>query len=276
MSARWAVRRSRKRSKRVNRNEQCARSKGAERRLRLRASISGREAKRTAGDRPGEADEPLRGGRSAITKRRVSTEAAQSVTAARPPAEELVASDGASRRGRAVGDAKCSRTADPEQSDPYPEAVDPGRKQAGASLCFREGSPWRAAQALRGGRGLFRCIVQHQTATGGGPKRRNSASGPAPARETGRRCPAAQHRAQRRWLGRTGATDGGDKRKQAGRIRRATDAPGTRPGSVRDVDAEGAPGPHGGQYGPYAAGRGRPRKAGPHGRFSADAGGERS
>ena len=31
--------------------------------------------------------------------------------------------------------------------------------------------------------------------------------------------------------------------------------------------ANGSPGPHGGQSGPFASGRGRPRKAAPHGRF---------
>jgi len=66
---------------------------------------------------------------------------------------------------------------------------------------------------------------------------------------------------------RPGTTGGGEQRKQTGRIRRPPAVPGTRPAGVRDGAAEGAPGPHGGQSGPFASGRGRPRKAAPHGRF---------
>ena len=137
--------------------------------------------------------------------------------------------------------------------------------------------------------------TRHQTARGPGPGCRYPAPGPVPRGRRTRHSPRpgpgcgakadeadATHRrrgpgvptavlrrtaAGARWPSGSGATDGGEKRKQAGRIRRATASPGPGPGGIRDADAEGATGPHGGHCGPYADGTGRQRKATPHSRF---------
>ena len=60
-----------------------------------------------------------------------------------------------------------------------------------------------------------------------------------------------------------GATDNAESTKALGRISRASEASGTRPCQTCDIQAEGAPGPHGGYRGAPGRRIGTPRKRGP-------------